>query len=688
MKTFITGCLTILSLSGFAQIRPDTTKKLNEVVIRPYFSDQPILRSTGTIGLIDQTILDKQPLGSYVSAMNTVSGVRMEERSPGSYRLSIRGSLLRSPFGVRNVKIYFDDFPLTDAGGNTYFNALDLSAAQNIQILKGPHGNIFGANSGGVILLQPQGTLIDSTALALKLEAGSYGTFRQNLVLNKKYNNYSLNITQAYQRSDGYRDHSAMKRKYFQTLQKWDYAKNAALKALIFYSDLNYNTPGGLTATQYEQNPRLSRPAGGATKSAIEQNAGIYNKTLYGGLSQDWQINEQFKQVTAVFSSYTDFENPFITNFEKRKELTLGFRSYLEIKQNQTNLNWKLNMGVESMQTATDFDNYANNSGIQAGLLVADKLKAVSNFGFVHFSADLYDRWLFELSTSANLYKYGYKSIIPVVVPKKTNSFNVQLMPRAALSYLVNADLSIRASVSKGYSPPTLSEVRASDNVINVDLQPEFGWNYETGLKYQALNNRLFIDLSGFYYNLKSAIVRRLNEGDAEYFINAGGTRQWGLESTLSFLVIPVNKFNLVRSLHIRNALTLSRFKFDRYFDKSADYSENDLTGVPKSVVVTSIDALLPCNFYVFLQHNFTSRIPLNDANTVYAEKYHLVQAKLGRRNLKIANIPFELFAGVDNLLNEKYSLGNDLNAMGGRFFNAAAARNFYAGLLMHLNHK
>lgn len=225
MKAIFTNCLIVLSYLGIAQTKQDTIKKLNEVVIHPYFSAQPLLRSTGSIGLIDQTAIDKQPFASFVSTMNTVSGVRMEERSPGSYRLSIRGSLLRSPFGVRNVKIYFDDFPLTDAGGNTYFNALDVSAAQSLQILKGPHGNIFGANSGGVILIQPRGAVPDSTTLDLNLEGGSYGLFRENLILNKQFNKYSFNLTQSYQRSDGYRDHSGMDRKYFQTFHKWDYAK-------------------------------------------------------------------------------------------------------------------------------------------------------------------------------------------------------------------------------------------------------------------------------------------------------------------------------------------------------------------------------------------------------------------------------------------------------------------------------
>ncbi|SDL22116.1 iron complex outermembrane recepter protein [Pedobacter sp. ok626] len=686
MKAIFTSCLIVLSYLGIAQTKQDTTKKLNEVVIHPYFSAQPLLRSTGSIGLIDQAAMDKQPSASFVSTMNTVSGVRMEERSPGSYRLSIRGSLLRSPFGVRNVKIYFDDFPLTDAGGNTYFNALDVSAAQSLQILKGPHGNIFGANSGGVILIQPRGAVPDSTTLDLNLEGGSYGLFRENLILNKQFNKYSFNLTQSYQRSDGYRNHSGMDRKYFQTFHKWDYAKNAALKAFVFYSDLHYNTPGGLTEEQYLQNPRLSRPAAGAIKSAIQQSAGIYSNTLYGGLANNWQINEQLKHVVTVFSSYTDFKNPFITNYEKRKEFTLGLRSYLEYEQKRTDLNWKFDLGVESMQTSTNVDNYINNLGFPTTLQASDKLKAASNFAFAHITADLFDKWLFELSASANLYKYGYESIAPLAIPKNTNSFDIQVMPRAALSYLASAQLSLRASASKGYSPPTLAEIRASNNVINIDLQPEYGWNYETGLKYQTLNNRLFIDVAGFYYNLKSAIVRRLDENNAEYFINAGGTRQWGLESTVAFWVIPVNASNFIQGLQLRSAYTLSHFKFDKYKDKTIDFSGNDLTGVPKTMVVSSIDVQLPKACYVFLQHNFTSQIPLNDANTVYAKKYHLLQVKIGYKNLRIGRVPVEIFTGADNLLNENYSLGNDLNALGGRYFNAAAKRNFYGGLAVRLN--
>lgn len=684
MKQLITPLLLVLTLTGFSQIKPDTTKKLEEVVIRPYFSAQPLLRTTGAVAILDKKALDRQPNSSLVTAVNTISGVRMEERSPGSYRLSIRGSLLRSPFGIRNVKIYFDEFPLTDAGGNSYLNALDLSGIQNIQILKGPQSSIYGANSGGVVLIAPNTIATDSTQLSLNLTGGSFGLFHENLNLGQRWKNYTLNINQSYQRSDGFRDHSKMERKYLQIHQKWDYTPKSNLAALLFYSDLQYETPGGLTAAEYELNPRASRPAFGKTRSPAEQQAGIYSKTLYAGVTNNWQLNSQFKHVLSAFTSYTDFKNPFLTNYEHRKEFTIGIRTYVEYFKKSEDITWRFNLGLEAAKTASNIENRDNDYGTPGNLQASDRLKAMTDFSYAHLNVDIFQRLLLELSVSGNWYQYKYERRAPVTDAQKTKNFDLQFMPRAALSYLLNKELSLRGSVSRGYSPPTLAEIRASDNVINVDLQPESGWNYETGIRYETQNRRISLDLNSFYYQLKNAIVRRLNENGTEFFINAGGTKQWGLEAAASVWLILPNKNTTIRGLSIKSAYTLSRFKFDHYLDRTVDLSGKDLTGVPKNVIVTSIDLQLPKGFYFFLQHNYTSRIPLTDANTVYARDYHLVQSKIGWKELHIANTQVEIFAGAENLLNQNYSPGNDLNAAGGRYFNPAATRSFYAGLNIH----
>jgi len=684
MKRILTLFCLISSLTALGQIRPDTATKLKEVTIRPYFSLQPLMRSTGAVGTLDAGTIELQSGSSLVPAINTIPGARMEERSPGSYRLSLRGSLLRSPFGIRNVKIYFDDLPLTDAGGNSYLNALDIAAAGNITILKGPQSSVYGANSGGVVLIQPQTLTSDSTKINLNLLGGSFGLFRENINLGKQWKDYQLNITQSYQRSDGYRDHSKMERKYIQINQKWDYDKSASLRAMIFYSDLYYQTPGGLNATLYAQDPKLSRPAAGAIRSAIDQQAGIYSKTVFGGVTNDWQISPDFKHVVSVFSSYTDLKNPFITNYEHRKEFTIGLRTYVEYEKKTEDINWKFNVGLESGTTSTDAVNSDNNYGTPAALQASDKLRAATNFGFANLTMDISRKLLLELSASGNLYKYHYESSYPVVIAEQKKRFDLQFMPRAALSYVLDKAVTLRGSVSRGYSPPTLAEIRASDNVINVNLQPEKGWNYETGVRYQTSDKRIALDLTGFYYHLKNAIVRRLNENDTEYFINAGGTKQWGLETSLSAWIIPQSNAKFLRGVLLTNAYTLSHFKFDDYVSGSTDLSGKDLTGVPKNVVITGLELMFPKGLYVFVQHNYTAKIPLTDANTVYSARYHLVQGKIGVKNVRIGKVPVEIYAGADNILNEKYSLGNDLNAAGGRYFNAAASRNFYGGLSAH----
>lgn len=160
----------------FAQ---DTTQILNEVTVQSYLYNRPVHTVPASIGSVASKDLDRFNDANMLSAVNTVSGVRMEERSPGSYRLSIRGSLIRSPFGVRNVKVYWNCLPFTDGGGNTYLNLVDPSSIGRVEIIKGPGGSLYGAGTGGVVLISnvdPKHTSIRFSGLG-----GSYGLKRYNL---------------------------------------------------------------------------------------------------------------------------------------------------------------------------------------------------------------------------------------------------------------------------------------------------------------------------------------------------------------------------------------------------------------------------------------------------------------------------------------------------------------------------
>src|SRR5690349_8031486 len=70
----------------------DSSDVLQEVVIRAYETNRKLIEVPAAVSFINKAQLNRFSNISLVPALNTAPGVRMEERSPGSYRLNIRGS--------------------------------------------------------------------------------------------------------------------------------------------------------------------------------------------------------------------------------------------------------------------------------------------------------------------------------------------------------------------------------------------------------------------------------------------------------------------------------------------------------------------------------------------------------------------------------------------------------------------
>ena len=232
--------ITGLACKGFTQ--EDSVKSLQEVTVSAYPSKPLLLHAASSISLIRQEQLSNYSSHSLVSVFNSVPGVRMEERSAGSYRLSIRGSLLRSPFGIRNIKVYLDEFPLTDAGGNTYLNLIPANSVHGIQVIKGPDASIFGANTGGVILLNTENSS-DSATVRASVRTGSYGLFDEQVSFHKQWKYYSLSIDQGYQQAENYRQNTALKRNYLSITQRLDYQKGSVKLLVLGFACVLIRTP-------------------------------------------------------------------------------------------------------------------------------------------------------------------------------------------------------------------------------------------------------------------------------------------------------------------------------------------------------------------------------------------------------------------------------------------------------------
>src|SRR6185295_1551608 len=292
-RAFLSIFCVIVFGSAYSQAKEDSVRQLNEVTVKAYASDRSSSEVPATIGAVKDFDLNRFSNTSFLPVVNTIPGVRMEERSPGSYRFAIRGSSLRSPFGVRNVKFYWNGLPLTDASGNTYLNIVDFNSVNQMEILKGPGASLYGAGTGGVMLMQSTRTTSQTRALKYSLVGGSYGLFRfetgGSVVSTEKF---LLDARLSYQQSDGYRKQTRMKR--FTTNIDWTniLSSKSFLTGTLLISSLDYETPGGLTLAQYNADPSQARPAAGTTPGAEQQKAAIKNGTEYLGFNFDHQWNE------------------------------------------------------------------------------------------------------------------------------------------------------------------------------------------------------------------------------------------------------------------------------------------------------------------------------------------------------------------------------------------------------------
>lgn len=663
-------------LKGYSQA--DSTILLDETVVKGFETNQSILKTGASVSKISYRDIERFGNTNPVEVLNAQAGVRLEERSPGSYRIAIRGSSLRSPFGVRNVKVYWNNIPISDGNGQSYFNQLDINSVGNIEILKGPSGSIYGAGIGGVISLQTKNALPGNN-ISSAIHLGSFGTrntmvsYQNGSSKNNLFLNFSSNI------SDGYRDHSALNRKTLNLSNTFFLAQHT-ISLFGLLSDIDYLTPGGLTLAQMQANPKAARPKTPATAGAAEQKAGIRQKIGVFGVSDQWNLNNNWELNSAVFFTANKLENPFITNFEQRKEHTEGYRLVISKKINQ----FKFWLGSEGLQTKSTFDVFDNNFGQKAAARYTDEIRSSQSSIFLQGQWTLPHDFILTSGISLNAQNYDFLRIpILASVSKIDISDNpvVPFSPRISLLKSIGGKNSIFINVSNGFSSPTAQELVSSvQNSPNFELlKAEKGLNKELGFKHVSTdfwNSELVF----FQQNIKNGLVRNLTAGGNEYFLNTGAILQNGIEFSNNFGLVKANTSKFIKEANLGLNLVYNDFIYKAFKSGTSDFSNKDLPGVSKYNGFLKLDILQQKGFFVNYDMNYLSKMPLNDANTVFSEDAILSQIRGGFSQI-FGKVGLKVYAGIDNLFDESYSSGFDFNAFGNRFYNPSPPRNFNGGV-------
>ena len=204
-KIFTLAALTLfLSMQLFSQDSEDPVKKqvdLDVVTVKAEKKETKLQETPVAISLIPMKKIENENVFTLADLSSRIPNLFvMDYGSKLSPPVFIRGLGLRRDASP-SVGLYVDGIPYLEKGS---FN-FDFVDIQNIEVLRGPQGTLYGRNTmGGLIKIYTQDPKIQAPNY-VKAEMGNYGLLRTMVHINEPINNKFYTVFNAmYSHHDGF----------------------------------------------------------------------------------------------------------------------------------------------------------------------------------------------------------------------------------------------------------------------------------------------------------------------------------------------------------------------------------------------------------------------------------------------------------------------------------------------------
>ena len=622
---------------------------------------------------------------SIQETMNTIPGVRMDSRGDGgSHRLSIRGSGLRSPFRVRNIKMYWNNVPVTSPDGYSPLEVIDMQLLSGLQVIKGPVGTVYGSVNGGALLFRGKSAPYDTRSATVSTTAGGNGLLRYLARAGYNKDNQNVNVAYVHQDYAGYRDQE-FNHKDLLTINTFNRISDKHYLGLnAYYFNGDWGLPGALTEEQVEEDPTQ------AVTFAVENNTRVERERIRVGLEHRYFISGQLQIHTVVHGNVSEKTNPFGTSaffngYKEEATQGVGVRTVVQWERNWRSWRFRWRTGAEVATEGLDFQQYALIQGERGDLLLDQQVQSTSQLYFSQI--DLNDRNrknTITLGANYNLLRYDQDagSFTGLVIKDNTIDFEPQLLPRLGYTRTFKNRHTAYYDFSMGYSPPSVEEVTLPDGIFNQALNPEAITSHEIGFKLSLAQQKLFIHAMVYNMELTEGILPFEGASGVVTVENVGSITQNGIETIIHYTPIQ-NVDQALSYLKFSLSHAYQDYTFGDYTKEGNDYSGNEMTSSTPHQAYGAVHVGFRFGVYANVMVNYLDKTPLNDANTVYADPSTVVRSRVGYRGAIAKKFRYEVFAGVNNLTDEQYSSFYQYNGFGGRLFNPAPSRNFYGGLTL-----
>jgi len=641
-KTIAISALS-LAIAAHAQAAEST---IEEILVSADFRAVPLQDLSTSASVIGADTIKARGAEHLVDILNIAPNVNFSAGTSRGRFFQIRGIGERSQFIEPvnpSVGLLVDGIDLTGIGAAA--TTLDI---QQVEILRGPQGTLYGANALAGLINMVSGSPSDELSGKVAATVGEYNTRTASGVLSGPINHaLGFRIALEQHTSDGYQDNAFLNIDDNANIDEqtvrgklaWQATDTLTLDLTGLYVDVDNGYDGfslDNTRTTLSDQPGHDR-----------------QKTSAVALKANWQVSDKFHTIVQASHADSDTEYGFDEDWAY-SDICLDFTCVYDGSTSTDNYLRDIDNSTLDVRLVSDHN--SGELGWVAGAYYRDQSEDLQR-QYTYLDSDFFSRF-----NSKNSALYGQLEIplsakLQLVTGLRAEQRKAEYSDSDEISYTPSDDM-VGGKVALEYRPTDASLMYGlisrgykaggfnSDNSIPLEsreYQPELLWNYEAGYKTNSANDRLQAQVALFYQDredvqTKQSLVQPI-AGDTcpcrfiDYTTNAAAGISYGLEAELNW------QANSQLGLFASVGLLRSEFKDFKSFAHSEakpkegisyDLSGHDLPHAPRYQFTTGAVFYFSDHWYARVEVEGKDGFYFSSRHEAQASSYELLNARIG----------------------------------------------------------
>lgn len=694
----------------------------------------PTDRSVGqTVNTIGAERFAAMPAANIGDILVLTPGVTFAAgNGPRDISISVRGSNARQTFGVRNLQVFEDGFPVTQPDGLARTDLTDPHAYSRIDVIKGPSSALYGnyATGGAIAFHTRPGRDLNGVEIAFDTGSDQYRNIFATL--GAESGRGELSAFASFVSGVGFRQHTGYRTGTINALATFAVSPNDRLVVKLINNDTDADLSIRQSLAQFRQNPyqqgcqALAAPGcasvnlftngfNGARQNVSAVAADLqrndrrsilglrwehdFTDSLTGRAQLVWD-NRDIQQPTGataaigVFPSYNLIADMTWTGDMAGYAIRLFagvFYNTEDIKSGTYNVpaSGTATVGALTQLVAGDHTNYGARA--RAEIEVGPDMTLSAGIGA--------ERTRLKALQTAFAYPTAGGVVTTRIAADRTYT---NLAPDLSLAWRANEALTLRGRIGGGYGTPQatnlfITAAGVPGNNTALEAQSVIGLDLGADLK---LGETFTAGLTVFHESFRNELVSQSAGANLQSFtFNAPRSRHRGVELAVDWTPLP----ELVPGVTINLAYLHDDQTYRSYverisagaFSAAFDRAGKQIPGVPREYLNARVayrtDKGLFQGLAGYVEWNIKSDTWMDNANLLKAPGYSLVNLGIsydpppGRGGLS----RLRFYASVQNLADKVYvgsasNIADSLNATTGAANGASALQGvtgaIYAG--------